>query len=317
MGSWQSWMISLARNEPIKNFMQSRATTSKLSRQFVAGKTMKDTIERIKLLKKQSIDASLFYLGEYVEDIKMIEETIQALEKGIQELSKNNLDTHISIDPTQIGLLQSDELCGQNLLYLANIINKYKDHNNIRKDFLMIDMEDSSITEQTIEFYKLLKENSLPVALTLQTYLYRTLQDIELIIQNGDPVRIVKGAFTETSLIAYTNKKEKDQAYLQCAKHLLSREAKQNGVYPIFATHDDKMIDTINTIAEQNGWQKDQYEFEMLLGVRETYQKKLVSQGYKVRLYTPFGKDWWAYAVRRIGENPKNFKMLLLSIFKL
>jgi len=317
MGPWQSWMISLARNKSIKNFMQNRATTSKLSRRFVAGKTLNETMDRINLFQKQSIYASLFYLGEYIEDIAMIDETIEFLEKGIQKLSENNLDIHISIDPTQIGLLQNDELCRQNLLYLANTINTYKDHDNIRKDFLMIDMEDSSITEQTIEFYKLLKENNLPVALTLQTYLYRTLQDIDRIIQNGDPVRIVKGAFAENSSIAYTEKKEKDQAYLRCARRLLSLESKQNGVYPIFATHDDKMVDTINTIAEQNGWQNDQYEFEMLLGVRENYQKKLVSQGYKLRLYTPFGKDWWAYAVRRIGENPRNFKLLLLSIFKL
>ncbi len=142
--------------------MQNWAPSSKLSQQFVGGSTLENTIQRIQLLDADSIYASLFYLGEYVEDQELIKKTIDALEDGIGKLSQNNLDIHVSIDPTQIGLLQSKELCKQNLLKLANTIQLHQKKDGIKKDFLMIDMEDSSVTEQTIDFYKLLKKHHLP-----------------------------------------------------------------------------------------------------------------------------------------------------------
>jgi len=141
--------------------------------------------------------------------------------------------------------------------------------------------------------------------------MHRTEQDLQKTISNGGSVRLVKGAFAENRKIALTSKKEINQAFFNQSKMMLSPDAKKSRFYPIFATHDDQMIDKINRIASENNWAKDEYEFEMLYGVRVDYQKELVKEGYKLRLYIPYGKDWWPYAIRRVGENPKNIKYLL------
>ncbi len=172
-------------------------------------------------------------------------------------------------------------------------------------------MEDGSVCEDTITFYNQLIKNDLPIGLTLQAYLHRTGKDLQKTISNGGSVRLVKGAFAENRKIALTSKREINQAFYNQSRMMLSPEAKKSGFYPIFGTHDDQMIDKINAIALENNWAKDEYEFEMLYGVRVDYQKKLVKRGYKLRVYLPYGKNWWAYAMRRVGENPKNIKYLL------
>ena len=310
---WQKLMIYIARNEKIKNYFQSRRKLSQLARKFVGAK---DETEAVKLAWKLMVEktfTSLFYLGEYVIDLQVVEKTMESLFKISEMLSKSDLDIHISVDPTQIGLQIDNSKCLYNLHKLAEKIkldttNKLKKWN---KCFLMIDMEDSTVCEQTINYYNELINKELPVPLTLQSYLQRTGDDLRKIIYNGGIVRLVKGAFAEKSLVAITSKNEINEAYIAHSRMMLSDEAKLSGFYPIFATHDDKMIDRINQIAKKNKWRKNEYEFEMLYGVRVDYQKTLVNGGYKLRLYLPYGKDWWPYAIRRVGENPKNIKYLL------
>ena len=179
----------------------------------------------------------------------------------------------------------------------------------------MLDMEDSSVTEATIRLYSDLKKASLPAAVTLQAYLYRTADDLETIIKNGGAVRLVKGAFAERKEIAFTKDTEIDRNFMKLARSMLSYEARENGFYPVFGTHDDNLIARIIEVANDNGWEKEEYEFEMLYGVRTKLQQKLVRDGIKLRLYLPFGMDWWPYAVRRVGESPKNVKFLVRSLF--
>ena len=255
----------------------------------------------------------MFYLGEYVSDLKVVDKTMVSLLKISEMLSKSGLDIHISVDPTQVGLLIDKTICFSNLEKLAEKIkeNTTDKHKKSNKCFLMIDMEDGSVCEDTITFYNQLIKKDLPIGLTLQAYMHRTEKDLQNTISNGGSVRLVKGAFSENRKIALTSKKAINQAFYNQSKMMLSPEVKTNGFYPIFATHDDQMIDKINRIALENNWAKDEYEFEMLYGVRVDYQKSLVKEGYKLRLYIPYGKDWWAYAIRRVGENPKNIKYLL------
>ena len=310
---WQKFMIYLARNEKIKLFFQSRKKLSQLASKFVGGKDESEALTKNLSLKDENICASLFFLGEYVSDLKVVEKTIDSLMKITKMLSKSRLDIHISVDPTQIGLQIDKSICFSNLIKLAENIreNSTEKHNRINKCFLMIDMEDGSVCDDTITLYNQLLEKDLPVGITLQAYLYRTESDLQKTIDAGGNVRLVKGAFAEHRKIALTSKKEINQAFYSQSKMMLSVEAKTKGFYPIFATHDDKMIDKINKIASENNWAKDDYEFEMLYGVRVDYQKELVNGGYKLRLYLPYGKDWWPYAIRRVGENPKNIKYLL------
>ncbi len=317
MRLWQQIMIFLARNNSLKNFMQNRAIISDLSTRFVGGRDVSSAADQASLLKNQGFTSSLFYLGEYVEDLSIIAQTVTELKSIVKLLSEARLDIHISVDPTQIGYQINTKICHDNAVDLAQEIRKLTNDTNhqLLRNYLMLDMEDSSVTPSTVELYEKLRSESLPAAITLQAYLYRTENDLKKVIQNGGSVRLVKGAFAEGKNIAFTRRNEIDINYLKLADLMLSTEARDNGFYPVFGTHDDRIIDKIIEIAHSRHWNKQEYEFEMLLGVRREYQKKLVQNGEQVRLYLPFGTDWWPYAVRRVGESPRNAKFLIKSIF--
>jgi proline dehydrogenase len=178
----------------------------------------------------------------------------------------------------------------------------------------MLDMEDSSVTTATITLYELLRRESLPAAVTLQAYLFRSERDLKRIVQSGGAVRLVKGAFAENADIAFTRRSDIDRNYLGLARVMLSAEARSTGFYPAFATHDAAVIDEIVETASREGWKQGEYEFEMLFGVRRDLQEKLVQRGQRLRLYIPFGRDWWPYAVRRVGESLRNAKFLLRAV---
>ena len=314
MRLWQQSMILLARNKALKEFMQSRATMSELAGKFVGGKNVEEAIQRSQALKEKGIKTSLFYLGEYVEDLTVVNQTVSELKMMITSLGDSNLDIFISVDPTQIGHQISGKICRDNAIALAREIKNSIGQNNNSKNYLMIDMEDSSVTGATISLYTQLTSASLPAALTLQAYLFRSENDLQNIVRNGGAVRLVKGAFAEKSSIAFTKRTDIDENYVKLAKTMLSEEARAKGFHPIFATHDEKMIEKIVHFASNQKWDKKEYEFEMLYGVRAALQNELVQSGEQLRLYLPFGTDWWSYAIRRVGESPKNAKFLFKTI---
>ena len=316
MRLWQQSMIFLARNKSVKNFLHSCANMSELAMRFVGGKDVTEAAEKSRTLKSQGYKASLFYLGEYVEDLYIIKQTVSALKAIAKNLADLNIEVHISVDPTQIGYQIDEKICRNNAFEVAEEIkNVTNDTNSFSKNFLMLDMEDSSVTEATIRLYEALREVSLPTALTLQAYLFRTESDLEKIIMNGGAFRLVKGAFAEGKDVAFTDRSEIDSNFIKLAESMFSDEARQNRFYPIFGTHDDRLIDKIIEIANRKRWKKEEYEFEMLYGVRVYLQEKLVQNGEQLRLYLPFGIDWWPYAVRRVGESSKSAKFLLKSLF--
>ena len=282
MRLWQQGMIFLARNESVKNFMQNRKIMSELSTKFVGGKNVSNASEKANILKNRGITSSLFYLGEYVENLSVIAQTVSELKSVANLLAENQLDVHISVDPTQIGYQIDAKICQNNALDLAREIRILTTEPGLQslKNFLMLDMEDSSVTNSTIELYEKLRSESLPTAITLQSYLYRTEKDILKVIKNGGAVRLVKGAFAEGKDIAFTKRNDIDTNYMKLADLMLSTEAHKNGFYPIFGTHDDRIISRIIEIAHSRNWDKHEYEFEMLFGVRSTYQKKLAQNGH-------------------------------------
>lgn len=315
MRCWQQSMIFLARNELMKNFMQDRAVLSDLSMRFVGGRNVQEAAEKAGALKSQGVASSLFYLGEYVNDPSTISQTVAALKSIAKHLGFAQLDVHISVDPTQIGYLIDAGICRNNAFALAREISRLSDDDaQNSRNFLMLDMEDASVTNATLELYHDLESESLPAAITLQAYLYRTQSDLIKAIKKGGAVRLVKGAFAEGDKIAFTNRNDIDANFINSAKLMLSEEAHDNGFYPIFGTHDDRIIDEIIEIAHSRKWKNDEYEFEMLYGVRTEYQKRIVRDGRRLRLYLPFGTDWWPYAVRRVGESFKNAKFLFRSL---
>jgi proline dehydrogenase len=311
---WQSSMIRLARANRLRRFVQKNRAASFLASKYVAGSTPAQALQRVERLKKESgIRSSLFYLGEYVNLPELVALNVENKLAITRLLEKSAIDVHISVDPTQIGYTTDPTRVLNRALKIGSEIKRVAGERE-GVHCLMLDMEDHSLVSATIDLQHQLARRNIPVAITLQAYLRRTYDDMQMQIKSASRVRLVKGAFLGTQQIAYIKHEEIKQNYYDLVALMLSAEAREHGFYPIIATHDELIHDYAIETARRNGWQQGEYEFEMLLGVRSDVAKALAERGERVRLYVPFGKDWFPYAVRRIGESPRNFALLMRSL---
>jgi len=311
MRLWQKAMIGLARSEKVAVWMQGASCMRRFSRMFVGGGDAEAAVGRAMELQAGGMTASLFYLGEYVRDPGLIRRNAAELEAMAPKLADAGLDLHLSVDPTQLGAMLSWDVCRENVTALARTVAGL---NAPGRSVVMLDMEDSSVTEQTLALYHELRARGLPVAVTVQSSLHRSREDLERLVEAGAMVRLVKGAFAEGPEVAATGRADRDQSYRDGLKQLFSPRAQERGVYPVLGTHDHRMVAHGVALAARHGWQPDQWEVEMLLGVRPAYQRELVNQGHAVRLYLPFGESWFPYAIRRVGERPANAWFVLRSL---
>jgi proline dehydrogenase len=318
MSLWQKAMIGLARSSTVKRVVQEAPFAGAMARQFVGGGDMEAAVRTADGLKRRSISCSFFYLGEYVEDSDLIERNVLEIITAIPKVAASGLDLHVSVDPTQIGYSISNDLGERNAIRIGKVMKEHTAtvHAERRRVFMMLDMEDVSYVQRTIDLHTTLREQSVPVAITLQAYLRRTEEDLKRLIACGAAVRLVKGAFVGHVSYAFTDRRSIDRSYTTLAEMLLSHGARQRGVYPIFGTHDDRIIQKVLTVAGMNGWSREDFEFEMLYGARPSLQQDIKKQGYSLRLYLPFGTDWWPYTIRRVGENPANVRFILNSILR-
>ncbi|KAA5605664.1 proline dehydrogenase [Roseospira marina] len=313
---WQSAMIALARSPRVTHFMQTARITAGLRDRFVASGDATDAVARAQaLFRDQGLRSSLFYLGEYVDQPALVDENVAAKQAVIQALRGTGLDVHVSVDMTQVGHLLDPALAARHLDTIAETLRDgAADAPPDGLHVLMLDMEDPSVVDATIALHDGLADRGLPVALTLQAYLKRTEADLDAQIRRGGAVRLVKGAFVGTPAIAYTRRADIKANSRRLIDRMFSAEARAAGFYPIVATHDARLTAYTRERARAGGWPPGSYEFEMLLGVREPLARALVAEGERVRLYVPFGRDWWPYSVRRIGENPANAWLLTRSL---
>jgi proline dehydrogenase len=196
---------------------------------------------------------------------------------------------------------------------IRSILDRARAHGN----FVRIDMEDSSYTERTIQIYEALRDAGYDnVGVVLQSYLYRTLGDIQRLIPRGVNVRLCKGAYKEPPEVAFAKKADVDQNYIECMKLLFSPEARAKGVYAAIATHDERLIAWARAFAGQHGLGRSQFEFQMLYGVRRDLQLALARQGYKVRVYVPYGTEWYPYFMRRLAERPANVVFVVKNVLR-
>lgn len=308
---WQAGLISVATSEPLKRMMQSWSPTSRLATRYVAGSTAGEGAESAKdLFEAHGIRASLFYLGEYVDTPALVQVNREAKIAVARALKPTGLDVHVSVEPTQIGFSIDRDLGRRNAIAIAEEIAAASEGRDDGIHCLMFDMEDPSVTDDTISLHDDLHSAGLPVAQTLQAYLKRTPDDMAAKIRQGAKVRLVKGAFAARQAIAFTRHGDIKDAYRRIGRQMLSREARDRGFYPIFGTHDDGIHEELIDCAEANGWRPNEFEIEMLYGARDDVARELVESGHRARLYLPFGEDWWPYAVRRIAENPGNAMLL-------
>ena len=308
-------MIALARSERIKHFMQSSRATSFLRGKYVAGEKETDGVKRaVLLMQDQGIRSSLFYMGEYVDTMDLVTQNVESKITIAKALQNEGLDIHVSVDPTQIGHHIDPELVADHAYRIAKTIKAAIGNKKVGVNCLMFDMEDASLNAPTIAIHNRLQDEEFPVALTLQAYLHRTENDLEEQIARGSRVRLVKGAFAAGADLAFQSTAEIKNNSRKLIAMMLSKTAREAGFYPIIATHDSRLHDFAIAQARLNDWQPGSYEFEMLLGVREDIARDLAEKGERVRLYVPFGRDWWPHAARRIGENPANDSLLVRSL---
>ena len=308
---WQKSMIALAMSPTLIRTMQRSRLMARLSTRFVGGRDGPEATRRAKALQAQGLRSSMFFLGEYVSDPVLIERSVVELVALIPLLVAEGLEAHLSIDPTQAGAMLDWSLCQANVLRVAQALVS---HPTATRRVLMLDMEDSSVTQRTIDLHDELRARGLPSAVTIQASLRRSEGDVAHLVREGAMVRLVKGALAEPAEVAHTARGDIDGSYRSLTERLLGSEAKAQGVSPVFGTHDERLIDHARRVAADQGWRPDQWEVEMLLGVRPALQRKLVAEGVAVRLYVPFGERFWPYSIRRVGENPRNLPFVLNAL---
>jgi proline dehydrogenase len=301
----------------MKRWMQDSRAGSAIATRYVAGENAESGVARAAdLIKQKSLRSSLFYLGEYVDTPDLVAQNVAAKIEVAGLLARTGLDVHVSADPTQIGFMLERDLARRNAFAIAETIAAAS-AGRAGVHALMLDMEDQSVVDATIGFHDALNDARLPVAVTLQAYLHRTEADLHSLIKRGAKVRLVKGAFAAGGDVAFVGLSAIKANSRRLIDLMLSRQARDAGFYPIVATHDEKLQQHAIEQAQKHGWRLDEYEFEMLLGVRGELAARLAAAGQRVRLYVPFGRDWWPHAVRRIGENPRNAWLLARSLVDL
>ncbi|HMT14492.1 MAG TPA: proline dehydrogenase family protein [Aestuariivirga sp.] len=310
---WQRGMIGLAGSPTAKRLMQHSRAGRALSARYNGGATAAQVVESAERLLGQGLRASLFYLGEYVSTRELVDLNLREIGAAVAAVAHGGADAHVSVDPTQIGHGVDDALLRPNALTIATAIAAIPARPG-RVRLMMLDMEDASLNDPTIALHDELKDRGLPVGVTVQAYLRRTEADLARLIVAGATVRLVKGAFVAGSDISFSRQDEIKDNYRKLMAMMLSPAARAAGFYPIIATHDDTLHEEAVVLARANGWRPHDYEFEMLMGVRSDVAARLAARGERVRLYLPFGVDWFPYAMRRIGENPRNGVLLARSL---
>lgn len=270
---------------------------------FVAGETMQNTAKVIQELNNKGMDVTIDHLGEFVDNHAEAKQRTEECIEAIRVISEQNLDSQLSLKLTSMGLDISENLVMENMRRILDAGKKY----NV---FVTIDMEDYERCEQTLEIFKQLKSEYELLGTVLQAYLYRTVEDIEELDQYHPNLRLVKGAYKESPKIAFPEKKDTDDNFKKIIKmHLL------NGNYTAVATHDDEMIEYTKQLEKDHNISRDQFEFQMLFGIRTERQEELVKEGYRMRVYVPYGDDWYGYFMRRLAERPANVAFVAKGVF--
>ena len=279
------------------------------SKRYIAGKSLPDAVDVSKKLNAQNYLVTIDLLGEFITELDEAAKNKDEYMTIIETMEAEGVQGNYSLKPTMFGLLIDKEICYKNI---REIVKKAAEYNN----FVRIDMEDSQCVDMEIEiFRKLKKEFPKNVGLVLQSYMRRTMDDINNMLDlHTDEVpvnyRLCKGIYVEPENIAYKKYQEINQHFLEDLELMF-----QKGIYPGIATHDVPLVEGAYKLIEKYKVPKDKFEFQMLYGVTPSLRKSILDKGYKMRVYIPFGKDWFAYSTRRLKENPKMASDIIKAIF--
>jgi proline dehydrogenase len=296
-------LLYLANRRPVYRLIMRHDLLRGLAQRYVAGEELADGIVVAETLNTQGLMASLDYLGESVRTPAEARRAIGAYIDALEAIAREQVDANISLKLTQLGLDLSRELC---VAHLRKILERARELDI----FVRIDMESSAYTQRTLDVHaELWNAGFRNVGVVLQAYLYRTAADLERVIELGARVRLCKGAYLEPARLAYPDKAAVDANYARLLERLLVK-----GNYPAIATHDERLIRHAQEVARREGIGPERFEFQMLFGVRRDLQLRLVQQGYRLRVYVPYGEEWYPYLVRRLAERPANIGFFVRSL---
>ncbi|GJM74754.1 proline dehydrogenase [Paenibacillus macerans] len=295
--------LALAQNRSVSKLARRYGLRFGASR-FVAGETLEQAIETVRRLNGSGREATLDHLGEFVSNEAEASRSTEMCLRTLDAIAASGVRANLSLKLTSLGLGISEELCMRNM---TDILERARMHGL----FVRIDMEDYAHCEKTIAIYRRLRREFDHVGIVIQAYLYRSVQDLADLKELKPNLRLVKGAYKEPPEVAYPNKPDVDENF----KRLISTHLK-NGNYTAIATHDPQIIGFTKQLVKQLNIPLNQFEFQMLYGIREELQLQLAREGYKVRIYVPFGRDWFGYFMRRLAERPANVWFVLKNLFK-
>jgi proline dehydrogenase len=276
----------------------------RLAKQWIAGERAEDGINRVREANSRGILGLLNLLGEHIENREQIQSTVQEYIRLLELIDENHVSAQISVKPSQMGVALDSDYCFENFLKIAEAC---KSHSN---NYLWLDMEDSKLTQKTLDLYVSLLKRYENTGLAIQAYLKRSETDLKYLMNFDCKIRLVKGAYNEPASIAFKGKEEIRKSYERLMSELFTNG--RSGMFIAVATHDSRLVDFAKSLSKE--CPSVPYEYEMLLGVRDNLKLRLVREGYQVREYVPYGPQWLPYSIRRLREKKSNIFLLLRSL---
>ena len=300
----RSILLKLSASKGFANWVTTNGKARSMAQRFIPGETLDQAIAAARACNDAGMLVSLDYLGENVSTTADAQRARDAYLEVFERIAKEKLNANVSCKLTQMGMDLSNEFCEGLVLSAVERAASYD-------NFLRVDMEGSVYTQRTVELVKRIRARNPAIGSVIQSYLYRSESDIKDLLAYGCRVRLCKGAYKELPDVAYPKKADVDANYVRLMQFLLS-----SGFYHGIATHDPQMIAATIRYAAAQKISKDDFEFQMLYGVRTDLQRRLVRDGYRIRIYIPYGLDWFPYFMRRLAERPANVMFFLRNLFR-
>jgi len=303
----RSAFIALSHNRPLRRFCEHSRLGARLNSRFIAGMAPDDALRVAEEVNRQGIAVTLDSLGESVTSESEAHLAADVYHKLLDSIAARGIKANISVKLTQMGLEQSADLA-------ESIAGNLVEHARATENFVRIDMEDSRLTEVTLDIVRRIHARPAmrgAVGVVIQSYLYRSQADVEQLLAEGIRIRLCKGAYKEPPDVAFPRKADVDANFLSLSHMLLDSQ-----IYHGLATHDEAIVEAAEAYTATRGISREHFEFQMLYGVRRDLQRNLVRDGYKVRVYVPFGTEWYPYFMRRLAERPANVLFLARNFFR-
>jgi proline dehydrogenase len=300
----RSFLLYLSERESPKKLLLGNPIGRRLASRFIAGEELEDAMRVVRRLNSEGFMVTLDYLGESVHEAAAADSAGQTYLGLLDRLATERLDSHVSVKLSQLGLAIDEKLAQRNL---ARIAERAAQHHN----FVRVDMEGSALTDATLRALAAVDAPREVVGIALQAYLFRTGQDQEELLKRGVRIRMVKGAYKEPPEISFPRKRDVDRNFQKLTEKLLT-----SGIYHAIATHDERLINAAQRFARARGVSAEKFEFQLLYGIRRRLQRQLLQQGWRVRVYVPYGREWYAYFMRRLAERPANLFFLMRNLFR-